>query len=652
MAASACTIALISAPRSKNTINQKKEKKRKKRTTANAERVLNSFESTTDARITYAKIAGRQYLTAYVWASLSFPCLTPCSSRKMLRSDRKKRFVPKVRTGCKTCRSDTSILSIMKDRALICDCRKRRLKCDEKKPRCLRCEKDDFDCDRDSNRADRQSHVVSSALELRDKGLRVIASKRQISCITLGASPTQFPLARVGEDFQYLHRFIECTASSFEGYFRDPIWKESIFWACQHSQYILDGIVSLGALHKIRDFVEGSQEAKRHYDIAVERYGESIKAMRKAAKIPITLENGDNRYHLFITYCLLSFCFEAWIGSLQSAIRQVYQGLEFIQPWLDSQDSAPTRMELELVQLFTRLENSCIISLEHKVDDHSRSLKSRWIASERDEMPEVFASLEEARCWHETIVTSLLDALLKLRRLKIAAIRQAQSAHATQAGETILSYSTGMRQTLVQRFDRWHRSFLPFLYHSRQASNSDTFAAATALELRYVSSSTVLSGTFGLGESSCDAFNDNFAAAIELATALQDYEASNSSKQQYTATFTIDGSICPSLYAVAIKCREPRTRRAAIELLERSERREGLWDSRLLANVGRISMEIEEAGGLVDGVVPEPARIVGMRTVEKNLWGRWGSMSYFILKREAGNVGRMMPVEHRRDFRW
>ncbi len=59
-------------------------------------------------------------------------------------------------------------------------------------------------------------------------------------------------------------------------------------------------------------------------------------------------------------------------------------------------------------------------------------------------------------------------------------------------------------------------------------------------------------------------------------------------------SFSADLGIVPPLYVVATKCREPRIRRQAIQLLRSSARREGMWDSELTARIGIWIAEIEE----------------------------------------------------------
>ncbi|KAG5985519.1 hypothetical protein E4U54_006005 [Claviceps lovelessii] len=67
------------------------------------------------------------------------------------------------------------------------------------------------------------------------------------------------------------------------------------------------------------------------------------------------------------------------------------------------------------------------------------------------------------------------------------------------------------------------------------------------------------------------------------------------SSRRIKPSFSADLGIVPPLYVVATKCREPRLRRQAIQLLRSSARREGMWDSELAANIGQWVMHIEES---------------------------------------------------------
>jgi hypothetical protein len=59
-------------------------------------------------------------------------------------------------------------------------------------------------------------------------------------------------------------------------------------------------------------------------------------------------------------------------------------------------------------------------------------------------------------------------------------------------------------------------------------------------------------------------------------------------------SFSADLGIVPPLFVVATKCRDPVTRRQAVQLLMSSSRREGMWDSELAARIGLWIAKIEE----------------------------------------------------------
>jgi hypothetical protein len=56
----------------------------------------------------------------------------------------------------------------------------------------------------------------------------------------------------------------------------------------------------------------------------------------------------------------------------------------------------------------------------------------------------------------------------------------------------------------------------------------------------------------------------------------------------------VDLGWIPPLFFTAIKCRVHRIRLHAIRLLESTSHREGIWDGKILARVGRKVMELEE----------------------------------------------------------
>ena len=92
----------------------------------------------------------------------------------------------------------------------------------------------------------------------------------------------------------------------------------------------------------------------------------------------------------------------------------------------------------------------------------------------------------------------------------------------------------------------------------------------------------------------------------------------------YSATSTISGSshqrpvftmamdIVMSLFLISAKCRDGGVRRRALAMLKMCGRTEGIWESHACAKVCERVIELEEAGALDDGTIPEHARIYEM----------------------------------------
>ena len=72
-----------------------------------------------------------------------------------------------------------------------------------------------------------------------------------------------------------------------------------------------------------------------------------------------------------------------------------------------------------------------------------------------------------------------------------------------------------------------------------------------------------------------------------------------------------------------------------------------MWDSAISARIDRLAMEIEEEG-MIDGFVPESARLRGIGTTY-NMTERWGTMTYLRFNNDSGEGVRVREVV---EFTW
>lgn len=76
------------------------------------------------------------------------------------------------------------------------------------------------------------------------------------------------------------------------------------------------------------------------------------------------------------------------------------------------------------------------------------------------------------------------------------------------------------------------------------------------------------------------------------------------------ASFTFDDSLVSSVYFPILKCRDPIVQRESIAFLRSRARRDSVMDSALIARIGTIQMNIEQAAA-EGNYIPEQARIRG-----------------------------------------
>jgi hypothetical protein len=73
--------------------------------------------------------------------------------------------------------------------------------------------------------------------------------------------------------------------------------------------------------------------------------------------------------------------------------------------------------------------------------------------------------------------------------------------------------------------------------------------------------------------------------------------------------FALTMDLVLPLFLIGARCRNPSIRRRALKLLRLCNRKEGIWDSRPCAELVQKTIDLEEAGALADGSIPDSARI-------------------------------------------
>ncbi|KAJ5905592.1 uncharacterized protein N7473_002508 [Penicillium subrubescens] len=251
------------------------------------------------------------------------------------------------------------------------------------------------------------------------------------------------------------------------------------------------------------------------------------------------------------------------------------------------------------------------------------------LASSRDNMgpsPEVsnyFMEIEDAR----KSLGILSNAVYRLRGalLHLAAREMGNESYGDWVVRYCVAYSSirtvnlSERTSLLQQqsclkfsLERWASAFGVF-------SNSlghHNARPLIVLEMQHFYIYFLICTLRDTHEDACDLFNSTFQRMVDLGHQFVDATSSKHASSGPQLTFRLESGIIPSLYLVAMKCRNKRIRHDAITLLDRTQCQEGMWEGSLVARfVAEVAKIEENKAGIRNGrndnhaiYIPESAR--------------------------------------------
>ncbi|PHH64966.1 hypothetical protein CDD81_3603 [Ophiocordyceps australis] len=553
---------------------------------------------------------------------------------------RTRKSNPKVKTGCS-------------------NCKQRRIKCDEARPACSQCLRTNRSCigypppSRGASvmliapkpLATAQPSPTNPLLQETVLPPRRSLLKKRLPMVY---EPATGPTLRHVEGL-YFNLFRLHTASELSGYFSSSFWAQRVLQECHYEKAILHAVVALGALYKT---LEQSCEphkaghvdsAMSHWHVAVRQYSEACNAMLLIGHD----ENvRSNRTRLMASVLLA--CFDSFIGDHKQAIVQIQTGLGLLER-LQTHGQSPSQQEVEqdIIIVFTRL------AIQAKSYDMAFHFPQPYVIRLAPQgshapttpgstcpdisIPHRFASAVEARLASDRLCETLLRFIERLQDAK------------NNASNVLPSSWRQYGLNFKAQLDAWSSAFEDILESrlSPRISHLER-SGICALKMFQINTNILFMMMFCDTEAQFDAFEPHFRAIVSLG-----WEVAGADEQRAAApnpspgvchspdatpcpnhnvfhmpndglqcanpnlchaamaprfikpSFSADLGIVPPLFVVATKCREPRLRRQAIQLLSSSARREGMWDSQLAARIGQWIMQVEEEGEcLGPGAVP------------------------------------------------
>jgi len=459
----------------------------------------------------------------------------------------------------------------------------------------------------------------------------------------------------------YFQLFQSHTASELSGFFDNIFWSRTVLQECRSEAAIKHAVVALGALYKTLEKSSESPPSSpseamdpidnpyRHWEVALKQYSNACVALANVT-------SQDQRMHRTrLMASVLLACFDSFIGDHKQAIVQIQTGLGLLEQLRAERRRAfvpkpEEPVEDELIQMFTRLAIQAksydmafhfpqpyVIHLLPQSTDPSSppSDAGSPVSTHQEPIPERFATLLDARIAWDTLCERIF-----------------------RFTETMFQYANGppnlLPQSMTQygiqfkgQIQEWSDAFEPLLA-SRTAPgvSSQEKAGIAVLKMFQIMGQILYLMTFSHSEMQFDSFQAQFKAIVDLALEVVGDEERRAAEKkgcsdprfchhhrghgsdifggfEYAArhikpSFSADLGIVPPLYVVATKSRDAHIRRQAIQLLRSSARREGMWDSELMARIGMWVTEIEEEEDLV---TPESSPVAAMAAVARPATG-------------------------------
>ncbi|OCL12578.1 hypothetical protein AOQ84DRAFT_269445, partial [Glonium stellatum] len=446
-----------------------------------------------------------------------------------------RRYAPRSKTGCITCRI-------------------RHVKCDEARPACNRCTSTGRKCDGYPEPSETEcGKSTHRSLTVNLPALTALANQPR-----LGTDREN----RAQEFFQVQ------TISQLTEVFRSELWDRYVLQLALSEPSIHYAKVALGAIHL--SFSTGTPSISGEDELfALQQYNKAISRIVHPPKplSPIVV----------LVACYMFSCFETIRGNHEASFRHTASGLQLISTMVHNgaEDEA---IEKSLVQKFASLD------LLAAVYDPG------WVTYSVHYTPQTdnrgpFTSIEQAHYG----LTALLQSILRFKRLE-----------GSQYGKDVLERkdTSAEREQLLADLAQWSAAFEPFLNDMISTSAGEQTQAMQLLQIQQLAGHIHLSVTVWDEQMSYDKFLPLFQKIVSLAEVLlSPSDVSSKPDKRKIKKFLYEHGVIPSLYLAGYKCRDPVVRRKAQRLLASARRKEGVWESDVMAKVVEQIIAIEEGGG-------------------------------------------------------
>ncbi|KAF5003117.1 hypothetical protein FDECE_10307 [Fusarium decemcellulare] len=427
----------------------------------------------------------------------------------------------------------------------------RHLKCDEEKPTCRRCRKDCIQCD---------GYAPPNSTP-RNKRQKAQASE-SLSILGVGHLVSDTPLER-----RYFHHFYHWTCKQLSiAPDSSNFWIRHVLPLSHNSEPIRYAVTAVGAAHQF--FMAGCNT--RSPDLTKTLTVQYTKAVSHI--IPQMSVDSVYNIQCALICCLLFISFEGILGRYTESIRHLRAGnhLLTLPALVSSKRDHPLTRRLN--EIFSALSYEASTFMDESIiPDTQRD----WVAKAGNDMCSgPFHNLEEA---------SYELRQLNLRFTKITKEDFRRLSELDDEDQEDSERANTSFEDLRGKFKRWINRFQ--LTATSLENQKHSHPTSQQLLSLAVSQRFWCMNAYFAPELSVDPTADFLHAAESLAKSF-------TAQQHFT--FSLDGDLISGLSYVVRVCTDINVRRRALNLLRSLNRREGIWDSREIAEMHEATLSLTD----------------------------------------------------------
>ncbi|KAJ6024367.1 hypothetical protein N7540_005164 [Penicillium herquei] len=462
---------------------------------------------------------------------------------------RTRESTSKVRTGCSTCKT-------------------RRVKCDELKPICQRCAIGRRRCEYKTARA---------------------APRRTVFTVYL--PPTQIqPVFFV--NYRGLDFFHQRIASKLDGQFDSQFWSKLVLQLSHSEPSVRHAVSAISIIYRDVEsslrhpagYVNANPEAQQEWNTAARSLADRIETHPNSILVPLVC-------------CLLFTCIEFLRGNGESSLLHVQSGLKILAALHNNDRQAPGL-------------GSSLSAMDHKTtEDHIVPIFSRLnvlCSLAGIIIPPIYAPTANLK--EDSAHEDLGDSRQRLVEVLDLCIRFIHDAIPKAALFQINVDDLIEQAKLQARLEAWREELDNLLERMHATANPAKQDAVNILLVHYKIIYIWIQVCTTAGEMAIDSYHADFEELVHYAEQIGKPNMGMTTLQSLSFEMQTLGP----LYFTALKCRHPIIRRRALEILQLSPRREGLWNAHYAYVTAKRVIELEERDLNGQELPNETSRVRGL----------------------------------------